>query len=1047
MRRTDSIITCLISRLQAILRLSVIKNNTLWRAIFTISALVVCVQSADAQSVLNFPRAVQDGRLMTGVAVTNTASYFADVQFTYYGNDGNIIASGFVNPVTYRIPPKGQFAMLSNEIFGGASAQGWIQATSVTSGLQGSYFSGDFNNTLEGSASSSSMTAQVVPLLPGDPSKKTDILITNPGSQRASVSVTFYSALGAEVRTMTNELAAHMQWRVTPAGAWARVTSSGPVFATAVVESEDAAMLVNGQPIESATRRVIPHFNSGSGVDGNVVLVNPSAFPTTASLKLFTETGGAPLTASVMVPANGAIIADAGLLTGRLIPPTVGGWLSIESTNVQLNAVAILDSGSTLTSVPAQTAGFDQLVFARMPDSGSLYTGLVLVNASAAAISVQLTLGGADGAAVASKTITLDPGTKISSLVSELLPEAATQSGSIVIRSSAPVYAVEMVGSPTGKSMTSVAPQRLAGSFVPPAMTSRPAILQVQPGTDVRPGSQLRIAIKNFAGGDVSFVIDKQIVPARPVSLVGSEFIVDLPQTEAGYVSMRLRTGGRDSEPVQLRVTPEGSSLTQTLVGRAFYQKIETTENGLDITRPVMAPIRQARVEVVDRSLQAVVSVSETDGLGQFRLAVPPEPDLTIRVLSQLRGLDLQVADNTNSDTLYLISRDVDMREQPSSLLLVDTTRLSGAFNILEMIQRGNDLMRAADPQLAPPAVTVFWSIRNTSRFGDIKEGQVGTTYFNLSTNTAFVLGDRAVDSDEFDDSVILHEYAHMLAVRFSRDDSPGGAHGVGDILDARVAWSEGFANFFSSAARNDAIYRDSNGANGINVLRYDLEDNSPPGDQAGYWSEASVQSLLWDLIDERQDQGDSVQFPFSSVWAAVTDLRNNRFVYLPYFLEHFIARNPASAETVRNMVLLRSIDFQPNVRPSVTNPFPRAITPGNSVTGEVDSLTPKRSNLMQSAHFFAFTISGGDVAVRLDILGVGAGNNPSANDLDLILLDANGRVIERSDRGLNGQSELISTRLPAGSYVIEVRSFYSRASTNTQVFNSGRYRLNLLVQ
>jgi hypothetical protein len=163
------------------------------------------------------------------------------------------------------------------------------------------------------------------------------------------------------------------------------------------------------------------------------------------------------------------------------------------------------------------------------------------------------------------------------------------------------------------------------------------------------------------------------------------------------------------------------------------------------------------------------------------------------------------------------------MRDPKSPLLLVDTTRLSGAFNILETIQRANELVRSADASVTPPAVTIFWSTRNTNRYGDASEGAVGTTYFSLATNTAFVLGDRAVDSDEFDDAVIFHEYAHMLAVQFSRDDSPGGQHGVGDILDARVAWSEGFANFLSGVARNDAIYRDSNGPDGIGVLRYNL--------------------------------------------------------------------------------------------------------------------------------------------------------------------------------------------------------------------------------
>jgi hypothetical protein len=274
----------------------------------------------------------------------------------------------------------------------------------------------------------------------------------------------------------------------------------------------------------------------------------------------------------------------------------------------------------------------------------------------------------------------------------------------------------------------------------------------------------------------------------------------------------------------------------------------------------------------------------------------------------------------------------------------------------------------------------------------------------------------------------------------------------MGDMLDPRVAWSEGWANFFSSAVRNDPIWRDSSGPNGVTILRYDLEDNVPPGDkEPGYWSEASVDTLLWDLYDARPDAGDNVQYPFSQIWSAFADLRNDHFIYLPYFLEHFLARNPSATDAVTTMAQVRKINLQPNVRPSVTNPFPTPMNVGSVVTGFVDSLNPKRNNLVTSSHFYSFTTTGGAASIRLDITGLGAGDNPNANDLDLFLMDANGRVLERSDRGLNGQSELVSVRLPATSpaatYVVEIRSFYTKAETVGFVFNSGQYRLAVSVQ
>ena len=190
-------------------------------------------------------------------------------------------------------------------------------------------------------------------------------------------------------------------------------------------------------------------------------------------------------------------------------------------------------------------------------------------------------------------------------------------------------------------------------------------------------------------------------------------------------------------------------------------------------------------------------------------------------------------------------------------------------------------------------------------------------------------------------------------------------------------------------------------------ILKYDLEDNVPAGDNPGFWSEASVDTLLWDLYDDHSDTGDEVQYPFSLIWAAFTDLKNDRFVYFPYFLERFLARSPESAPTLQAMAQLRSIDFQPQIRPSVSMPFPKPINVGDSAVGYVDSLTSRRTNLMQSSHFFTFTTTGGAAAIRLDITGLGPSGNVNANDLDLFLMDTNGRLVNRSDRGLNGQSEL----------------------------------------
>jgi hypothetical protein len=247
---------------------------------------------------------------------------------------------------------------------------------------------------------------------------------------------------------------------------------------------------------------------------------------------------------------------------------------------------------------------------------------------------------------------------------------------------------------------------------------------------------------------------------------------------------------------------------------------------------------------------------------------------------------------------------------------------------------------------------------------------------------------------------------------------------------------------------RNDPIWRDSYGVNGTNVMSFDLEENVPAADRRpGYWSEASVASILWDLFDDHSDPSDDVQYPFSEIWKAFTDLRNDRFVYLGDFLDHFVSRDPASADAVRTIVQARSIDFQPSAGSSVAYPFPAPINIGATASGMVDSYTTRRTNLMMSSHFYSFTTTGGATSIRLDITGLGPGENPNANDLDLFLMDLNGRTISKSDTGLNGQGERIGANLAAGTYVVEIRSFYTKAERGGSVFNSGQYRLSVSAQ
>lgn len=1008
--------------------------NTLVRVIRTLALVLVFAEAAMAQSTLNFVRR-PDGA-DKAITIANSSSNFADVQFTFYKPDGGLPATNVPNnPVSYRIAPKGRISMMPADVFGGVPPAGWIQATSSISGLSASAVD--------------SWTDQVIAF----PLPAAEIQLTNTGSQSTNGTVIFYDGSGRRFPgDVLLSVAAHNQASVSvPSGAAsAHITSSAALAGTSFISAVGAPILLAGQSASPvASTRVFPFFRNGNGFAASLTLTNSSSIATNhVQLFYVTDDGINVNLGGSDIPANGSWSPDFSQFSED------NGYLRVVSDNGPLSGGLILQFGTEAIAVPLQASAMDRFLFNDPSKAAVLY----LIGNSLEPIPVEVTYVGPDGATVAQKAYSVGSTQFIS--VADLVPAAAEFAGGFVaIRSTNGAKLFALGIDSRANSTVVVPPQLLASVFVPNPIVTLPlaplGLHSLATGrTDIRVGDVLRGQSVNVSpelpfsvtcGGKTA---DHLLVIPDPLhGNAQIEFAV--PSVDPGFVNCKLRSGGLESGSFSLKVMDAAGTLTDQLSGQAFYQKIEVTDVGLDLDPALpksLKPIRNGRVEVVDNVTRKVISASETDGNGNFVVAVPPDAtSLSIQVVSRMVSLDLKVANNTNGNQFYVItSAEVDMHERPLAVRIADRTRVSGAFNILEQVERANDFVHAADPTFTPFPFTIFWSDKNQNR-NPLQPGYIATTSFNLATGTATILGDRATDSDEYDDSVLLHEYAHMLAAKVSRDDSPGGQHHIGDSLDPRVAWSEGWANFFSGAVRNDSIYRDSSGPNGVNVMRFDLEENFPAGSaNPGYGSETSVQALLWDFLDDKSELDDTLQLDFSQIWAAFTDLKGNRFIYLPYFLDHIIERNKTAADSVQRMTMAQAIYFQPGVNPSVMNPFPVNIALGSSKTGEVDSLTTKRTNLAQSSHFFAFSTTGGQTSIRLDILPPAA--NAKFNDLDLFLFDMNGKLIAKSDTGLSGKGELIPVVLPAGAYVIEVRSYYTNDKGGT-VFNSGKYNLTLLGQ
>jgi hypothetical protein len=169
---------------------------------------LLCAGSLSAQSVLNFPRVISSGDIFTGLAVGNPTVDPSTVTYTAYEADGSlVVGAGIENPVIETIPAGGQSARQYRELFGNVGFNGWVQASSATSGLTGFFLNA--NNTLsdlDGALATGAGTEFVVPFASQGAATVTELTVVNPNSEITSLTVVLYGASGEVIGETTLSL-------------------------------------------------------------------------------------------------------------------------------------------------------------------------------------------------------------------------------------------------------------------------------------------------------------------------------------------------------------------------------------------------------------------------------------------------------------------------------------------------------------------------------------------------------------------------------------------------------------------------------------------------------------------------------------------------------------------------------------------------------------------------------------------------------------------------------------------------------------------------
>jgi hypothetical protein len=308
---------------------------------------------------------------------------------------------------------------------------------------------------------------------------------------------------------------------------------------------------------------------------------------------------------------------------------------------------------------------------------------------------------------------------------------------------------------------------------------------------------------------------------------------------------------------------------------------------GLSHSATTPRPARLVTVEFVSRGL--VRASTRTTANGTYTLDVPGNTTGFMRVRAEsiragVPGWNFRVVDNTNNSAQYTLDGNSFSTGSANSTrdLHADSgwtgaaygaPRSAAPFAILDAIYQGAEFMLESHPTLVMPPLTLHWSPDNTAVSGptNVAAGELPGTFSSTldGLQGIYIVGNAAIDADEYDRHVLLHEFSHFLEWSFWRTDSIGGAHTFGDRLDMRLAFAEGFGNAFSGIVQDDPIYRDSFI---LGASWFDLEADDFGAAPRGWYSEQSIQELVYDFADGDVDGVDNVQLDFSVLFDVFAD-------------------------------------------------------------------------------------------------------------------------------------------------------------------------------
>jgi len=524
-----------------------------------------------------------------------------------------------------------------------------------------------------------------------------------------------------------------------------------------------------------------------------------------------------------------------------------------------------------------------------------------------------------------------------------------------------------------------------------------------------------------------------------------------------GSLTLLSACGGGGGGDTDDNTTPTAATSSNTISGVVTYTTYKPSNtSGLDYGTTQENPIRGAVVELQNFS-GTVLASGNTTATGNYSLAAPANTSVRVVVKAALGSPttpDTQIVDNTSGGALYAMAMDAtsvtsDINQSFNAGSGWDGSSYSGArtaapFAILDVIYQAQQLVKTADSSASFPELLVNWSPNNKPASGNKAAGEISTSHY-AADGQLYILGAENSDTDEYDAHIIAHEWGHYFEAKFSRSDNIGGDHGAGDILDPTVAFGEGFGNALSAMVMNDPLYIDTAGqsqstvSNSMNLEADSISDGTTDitigtGQTNtlldGFYSESSVQEVLYDIYDSGASDDDAIAGGFAPIYSVLVNGQKNTkaFTSIFSFLHYLKQANPSFSSAITSLALAENIsdgdEYEATTRPIYTIvPFD-----GTPVTIDVDGAAlqtwtsygpitaSNAGNKLYNLLYFKTTATASG-CYTLEA-------KPPANE-DLIIYAPNGVTIDQN----NGGAESISGTFTLGENGVFAVGSYGGAS------------------